>query len=293
MAITQFHGHIGPFLDRVQQRGVPVAVAGTCEYTGPITDAEVQARVFAAIRMVIAARMANGTLTFRNLGEGTLGDASAEIFAQTGLAHLGVQLGELAMRFAIDNGPPQREVRTRFGEGSGAHAPAPRPAQSKQDALRDRVLERAKDKVKSALFWYVGFGLIVLAVLGGTFWYLRRTVDKAVSEPSASAKAAAKWDGKSQLTCSNGDVTIEGVTAKLDGTAIKASGDCHLKLVGVDVSAATAVDATGNAQVTVEGGSLAGTKLAVHAVGNAKVKLSKTKVTGKTQKLGSAEIVGP
>jgi hypothetical protein len=284
MATTQFGGEIGPFLDRVQQRGVPVAVAGMCEYTSaaPVNDGEVQARMFGAIRNVIGARMANGQLTFRNLGEGTLGDTENEILAHSGLQQIGVQVGELAMRFAIDHGPLQREVRTRFGAGSGKH-----------DSARDKMIEHAKDKIKSALFWYVGFGLLAGAIVLGVVLYLRHTVHKAMTEPSASAKAAAKWDGKSPLTCSSGEVTIEGVTAKLDGTAITASGDCHLKLIGVDVSAAIAIEAGGNATVSIEGGSIAGTKHAVHALGNAEVKLDKTKVTGEKKKLGSAKIVGP
>jgi hypothetical protein len=45
--------------------------------------------------------------------------------------------------------------------------------------------------------------------------------------------------------------------------------------------------------VTVTGGSITATDLAVQALGNAKVTLAGTKVTGKTQKLGGAAITGP
>src|SRR4051812_47762313 len=107
MPSAQFGGPIGPFMDNVQQRGVPVSVTGTCDYTmnGPITDPagldnHVRNTLLGAIRNVIGQKMATGQLQFRNLGEGNLLGADAEIVQVSGLAQQGIQVGNLAMRFA-------------------------------------------------------------------------------------------------------------------------------------------------------------------------------------------------
>jgi len=296
MPTTQFGGQIGPFLDRVQQRGVPVSVSGTCDYalSGPVADPaaldnDVRARLVYAINTVISPRMANGQLTFRNLGEGTLGDLDAEIVSATGLAGLGIQVGNLAMRFAIDGGPPQREVRARIRVG-GLNLNVSSTGGLDTKGLGNQLVAKAK----SAVLWYVITGLVVFAIVGGVMFYLRRTVTRALAQPSASAAAAMKWDGKTPLTCSGSDeVTVEGISAKLGATAVTASGSCKLTLINVDLTAATGIEAAGGAVVTVQGGTITATSFAVHAVGGAQVHLAGTKVTGKLQKLGAAAITGP
>jgi hypothetical protein len=87
-------------------------------------------------------------------------------------------------------------------------------------------------------------------------------------------------------------VTVEGVSAKLAGTAITATGSCHLTLVDVNLSAATGIDASGSAVVTVQGGSITATSRAVHASGSAQVRVSGTRVSGKTSAEGGAKISG-
>jgi hypothetical protein len=302
MSTTQFGGPIGPFLDNVQQRGVPVNVEGTCDYqaSGPVADPagldnEVRQRLLWAVKSVIGQRMGNGQLTFRNLGEGTLGDADAEIVGATGLAQMGVNVGNLAMRFAIDGGPPQREVRARIHLGGlGALGSLNIKVSSSGGVDTAHLGKQLADKAKSAVLWYVITGLVVLAIVGGVVFYLKRTVKKALDQPSATAVAAQKWDGKSPLTCGGNDVvTIDGVTAKLDGTAVTAGGNCKLTLTNVNLAAPTGIEAGGSAIVTVSGGSIAATVLAVHAMGGAQVHLTGTKVTGKTEKLGGAAITGP
>ena len=296
MPTTQFGGPIGPFLDSVQQRGVPVTVQGTCDYT-PSTavvdpaalDHDVRQRLMYAVNTVIGQKMATGQLTFRNLGEGTLGSADGEIVAATGLAQIGIHVGNLAMRFAIDGGPPQHEVRARLHVG-GMNIKVSSSGGVDTAHLGKQLVAKAK----SALLWYVLTGLLVLAIVGGVIFYLKRTVKKALEQPSATAAAAQKWDGKSPLSCGGNDViTIDGITATLDKTAVTAAGNCKLTLINVAITAPTGIDATGNANVTVQGGSITSTVLAVHAVGGAQVHLTGTKIGGKTQKLGSAVITGP
>jgi hypothetical protein len=296
MPTTQFGGPIGPFFDKVQQRGVPCSVSGTCDYmlNGPVPDPaavenDIRARLLWAVNSVVGQKMAIGQLTFRNLGEGTVGGVEAEIVAATGLAQMGVQVGNLAMRFAIDGGPPQQEVRARVHVG-GVNINVSSTGGVDTAHLGNQLVAKAK----SALLWYVITGLVVLAIVGGVIFYIKRTVHKALTEPSATATAAAAWDGKAPLSCGgNDEVKVEGIKAKLDGTAVTAGGNCKLTLVNVELTAATGIEAGGNAVVTVQGGSITATALAVHALGSAQVHLTGTKVSGKTEKLGGAVITGP
>lgn len=296
MSTTQFEGPIGPFFDQTQQRGVPVSVSGTVDYSinGPVTDPaglenHVRAQLVTAIRNVIGGKMATGQLTFRNLGEGTLAGADMEILHVSGLQQQNIQVGNLVMRFAIDNGPPQREVRAQVRVG-GVNVNMSSTGGLDAKGLGNQLVNKAK----SALLWYVLTGVLVLAIVGGTIWYLKRTVKTALEKPSATATAAAKWDGKAPLTCGGDDViVIDGVTATLDGTAITANGGCKLTLNKVDITAPNGISALGNAVVTVNGGSVTSTGLAAQAMGNASVTFVGTKVTGKTKKLGAAKVTGP
>ncbi len=283
-------------MDNVQQRGVPVSVSGTCDYmtNGPIADPaglenHVRNAILSTIRNVIGQKMATGQLQFRNLGEGNLLGSDAEIVQQSGLAQQGIQIGNLAMRFAIDNGPPQREVRAHVRvDGVNINVSSTGGLDTK--ALGNSLV----DKAKSMILWYVITGVIVLAIVGGVIFYLKHTVKKALDEPSATAKAAAAWDGKTPLSCGGNDVVvIDGVTAKLDGTAVTAGGNCKLTLTKVDITAPTGIQAGGNAIVTIAGGSITSTDLAISALGGAQVTMKGTKVTGKTERLGGAKITGP
>jgi hypothetical protein len=295
MPTTQLGGPIGPFLDHVQQRGVPVSVSGTCDFmtAGPVADParldhDVRNQLLGAIRSVIGQKMAMGQLTFRNLGEGTLGNTVDEILAASGLASIGVHVGNLALRFAIDNGPPQREVRAQINV-AGIRINASSTGGLDAKGLGNQLVNKAK----SAILWYVMFAVLTAAILGGTLWYLKRTVKKALDQPTADTAAAAKWDGTAPLTCAGDqELRFEGVSAKLPGIAVTAGGNCKLTLVNVTVTGATGIEAGGNADVTIQGGSITGTAFAVHALGNAKVHATGTKVTGKTQALGGAKLTG-
>jgi hypothetical protein len=85
------------------------------------------------------------------------------------------------------------------------------------------------------------------------------------------------------IVCSgNDDVTLMGKTITSDDAVpIVAAGNCTMKLVGCAVSGTTALTASGNAKVVVEGGSLAGKGPAVVLSGNAQLDVSGgTKLTG-------------
>ena len=302
MPTTQFGGPIGPFLDRVQQRQVPVSVSGSCDYTTSFAitdpaglDNHVRNALLGATNHVISAKMASGQLTFRNLGEGTLGGADMEIAHATGLAQQGIQLGNVAMRFGIDGHQPQQPQQPQHEVRAKIRVDGVNINVSSTGGLDTKGLgNQLVNKAKSAILWYVGFAVLAALIVGGTIWYIKRTVKKAVEQPSASAAAASKWDGKSPLTCGGSDeITISGVTAKLDGTAVTAAGGCKLTLENVDITAPTGIEAGGNAVVTVTGGSITSTDLAAQALGNAQVTFKGTKVSGKTKALGGAKISGP
>ena len=157
------------------------------------------------------------------------------------------------------------------------------------------VANQAIAKAKSAIVWWAIGGLLTLAIVGGVTWYIKHTISKAVTQSMATVSGAdIVWDGKSPLTCTGSQtLTFKGVTAKLTGEAVNATGGCTLTLVDCNITGETALAATGGAVVTITGGSLTGTATAVQAMGSAKVTLSGTKVSGKLQKLGSATITGP
>lgn len=309
MPTAQLGGPIGPFRDNVQQRDVPVVVVGTCDYmtngptADPALDNQVQMRLLQAIRQVIGQQMASGQLSFRHLHECNLGAALGEIVAASQLAQMGVQVGNLSLRFGIDGrepapapqqapaaaGPQMPEVRAKIKVG-GFNINASSTGGVDTAGLTNQL----KDKAKSQLIWYgVGCGILLVVGLGlgGLGLYIWKSASS--DAPSPAAAAASKWDGKSPLTCGGNDVVkVEGVTAKLAGTAITAGGNCHLTLVNVNVTAPTGIEAGGLAVVTVQGGSISATTLAVHAGGGAQVKVTGTTITGKTQAEGGAKITG-
>ncbi len=303
---VQFGGPIGPFLDKVQQRQVPVEVFGTVDFmsTQPPSqqlDQHVQTQLLQAIRSVVDHKMATGELTFRRLGTGNIGAVMPEIIAASGLEQQGIRIGNLTMQFGIDGhrpaGPPQVEVDARFNVG-GLNINA-----SSDKGLDTKGLQnQLADKAKSNIAWYaIGCGILLvvglgIAGLGIYIWYGAKAGMSAggSSSRSAGGTTVSRWDGKAPFSCGGNDaITITGVKANLSSTAISAGGNCALTLVGCDITAPVAIDAVGNAAVTVTGGSLNGSTNAVKASGNAVVNIAGTTVTGKTQASGSAKINGP
>ena len=234
-----------------------------------------------------------------------------EIIAASGLERHGVRVGNIEIKFSIDgHGPPAQQAPTQQ-----------RPPQQQQqpqhvvearfqvagldiNASSDRGVDtqglqnQLKDKAKSNIIWYgIGCGILFVVGLGvlGLGFYIWRNVkagmESATSSTSSRAAAAAKWDGKSTFTCTGNDaLTLTGVKAS---AGITADANCALTLVDCDITAPTGIDASGNAKITVTGGSINGSSFAVKATGLAKVTLTGTKVTGKTQATSAAKITGP
>jgi hypothetical protein len=304
MPIAPIEGPIGPFPDHAQQRDVPVTVVGTCEYViaapgaNPAQiDQQVRAQLLQAIRQVIGQKMHGGQLQFRDLHEQNLGPALGEIVAASGLPQMGVQIGNLSLQFGIDGrapapprampaGPPQPAMGYPPG-GYGAPPVMPMPG------MQDRLVGEAKSAFKG---YAIGCGILavlLIAVAGVLVYLLKSAVDTQTASTGPGGSTIVKWDGKAPLKCGGNDnVRVEGATAKLSATAVTASDNCHLALVGVHISAPTGIDASGNAVVTVQGGSINATGLAVHASGIAQVQVSGATVSGKTQAEGISKITG-
>ncbi len=76
------------------------------------------------------------------------------------------------------------------------------------------------------------------------------------------------------------------------GPAIRASGNCRISLVGVDVHGPIGIEATGNATVSMTGGTIDAETDAVTTSTSARVNLVGTHFTGPARSTGSAILVG-
>lgn len=301
---TQVAGPIGPFLDNVQQRQVPVVVQAMCDYVpsdpagNPAQlEQHVQQQLLRAIRDVVGRKMANHELTFRHLGTGDVAAVTPEIVAVSGLEQNGIRVSSLAMSFGIDGHPPQPP---RPAQGAPPQAPQHNLSQGTFDMggghqLRVKINGKTpenylKDKASGMIFgWILGaiiVGLMVLTAVGfGIYIYVA-----AKSGSSPKAAAVAKWDGKSTFECGGNDaVVLTGITAT---AGVKASGNCQLNLSNVNITAPVAIEAGANAKVTMAGGSITSSTNSVVASANAKVDLVGTKVTGKSKVSGAAKVTG-
>jgi hypothetical protein len=151
----------------------------------------------------------------------------------------------------------------------------------------------AKDKAKSMVWgWIIGaiFLVVILLVFAGIGVYVYVVAQDSGSGASPKSASAGTWDGKSTFSCSGNDaVALTGVTAT---AGVRASGNCQLTLVNVNITAPVGIEANANAKVTMTGGSINASTNSVVANANSSVVLTGTKVTGKAKKNGSATITG-
>ena len=159
-----------------------------------------------------------------------------------------------------------------------------------------KMVRDVKTKV-SAYLWGLVFGGILLLVLAGIFIVVIVMAMGGSNSSSAATPKAPKdtsWDGKSTLVCATGDaMRVSNVTASIaSGVAVKASGNCVLELVGVNLSAPVAIDASANAKVSLRGGSVKGATHSIVAGGNASVDVQGVALIGPTKRTGNAKLVG-
>lgn len=141
--------------------------------------------------------------------------------------------------------------------------------------------------------WIIGLIILAIIVLGGIglgiYIYFQAKDGGSAAAPKTAQ--VTQWDGKSTLTCGGNDaISVTGVNAT---AGIKAGANCQVTLVNVNITAPVAIDASGNAKVTMTGGSINASTSSVVAGGLAKVDLIGTKVTGgKSKANGGAKITG-
>jgi hypothetical protein len=153
-----------------------------------------------------------------------------------------------------------------------------------------------KDKASSMIWgWIIGAVIIGIMVLTGVGFgiYIYLEAKNPSTGSGVKTGAASTWDGKSTFECKGNDVvSLTGVKANVSGTAIKASANCQLTLVGVDITAAVGIEASASAKVTMTGGSINASTNSVVASAAAKVDCVGTKVTGKSKASGAAKVTG-
>jgi hypothetical protein len=152
-----------------------------------------------------------------------------------------------------------------------------------------------KHKASSMIWgWIIGaviLGLVVLTFAGIGIYVYVVAKDSASGAPGGGVATGATWDGKSTFECKGNDnVTLTGIKANVSGTAIKASGNCQLTMVGVEITAPVGIEASANAKVSMTGGAINATTHSVVASAAAKVDLVGTKVSGKSKSSGAAKV---
>jgi hypothetical protein len=154
-----------------------------------------------------------------------------------------------------------------------------------------------KDKASGMIWgWIIGAVILGILVLGGVglagyIYYVAKHGGGGTA--TSAGGGSVTWDGKSTFECKGNDqVTLSGIKANVSGTAIKASANCKLSLVGVNITAPTGIEATASAKVDMTGGSITSTTNAIVASNSADVSLVGTKVSGKVSKSGGAKVSG-
>lgn len=322
---AQLGGRIGPFVDPATGQSVNGTVHGTFTYVVQgdpnAAVAWLQSALLSALKQVIGEKLAQNQVAIPTL-ETSLPHFMGEIIAASRAEAVGAQIQQISVTVQIDNpsavqaysGPlppdPMTSAANAYKQAAqeqldprnydyaaqvnvgGFKLKASTDGGFDTDGLKSQV----KDKVKTEIIWYgIGCAVIGLVLVGlaGLGWYIYGTA--TATGPSKGPAKAAAWDGKSTFSCGGNDsVKLEGVTASIaSGTAIRASGNCRLELVNVNVTAPDGIEALSNAVVTVTGGSINATGTAAKALGSAQITFSGTTVKGKTKALGGAKITGP
>lgn len=138
--------------------------------------------------------------------------------------------------------------------------------------------------------WIVWVVIVLVVSLGGSgAAFMNCTKHSAIL-------SGLVWDGSEPLHCSGNDrVEVSGVEATFNaGAAIIADGNCHVRCTDCNLTAPTAIESSGNAQVTIVNGSVKGTILLADASGNSRVTISgNVTVSGQVRERANAKVSAP
>lgn len=140
----------------------------------------------------------------------------------------------------------------------------------------------------SWVIWAIVMVVVVIVAGGGAVY--------GVISKNSSFASKLVWDGKSPFTCSgNDDYSVKEVHAELaSGTAITASGNCHFTCTDCTIKAPTAIEAGGNATVTIVNGTITGTETLADASANAHVNISgNATASGAIKQSSNAKVSAP
>lgn len=196
-------------------------------------------------------------------------------------------------------GPPPAGGGGGGGGGGYQHGPSFQMGDVEVRVDTRGLERRAMNEVSSMIWgWIIGGVILVMLVIGGivlgVYIYLQAKSSTVADGSGATGKKTEQtWDGKSTLECSGIDkMKITGTTASLTTTAIKASGNCQLELVNVNITAPVGIEATASAKVTMTGGSIKAKDNSVVASNASSVTFVGTSVTGVVKKQHAAKVNG-
>jgi hypothetical protein len=144
------------------------------------------------------------------------------------------------------------------------------------------------------MYWTIRLGIfaiVALVSLGG--WVYHRMTGQRIAGVTDDDDDD-DWAGSAPLVCGGNDqIDAKGVKATFtSGTAINAGGNCKVTCKDCVIKAPMGVQANGNAQIVLIGGSVEG-QTAVTASGNGKVDVQgNAKVTGAVSQTGNGVITG-
>ncbi len=138
--------------------------------------------------------------------------------------------------------------------------------------------------------WIIWIVVVLVVSLGGSGAAFMRCTKHS------SILSGLVWDGSEPLHCSGNDrIEVNGVEATFNaGSAIYADANCHVRCTDCKLSAPTAIETSGNAEVTIVNGSVKGTNLLVDASGNSHVTISgNVTVAGQVRERSNAKVSAP
>jgi hypothetical protein len=141
-----------------------------------------------------------------------------------------------------------------------------------------------------SISWLVWVVVVLVVSLGGSGAAFMRCTKHS------TALSSLVWDGSEPLHCGgNEDIAVTGVEAHFSaGQAIVATGNCKVRCTDCKISAPIAIEASGNAQVTIINGSVQGSAILADASGNSRVNISgNATASGQTRQSANGKVTAP